>query len=122
MIRTVGVLIVCLLSLVAFAQQDWQSTSVMQGSGSTYSPQVTEVGATSVASEATTTESYSPAKTPGGPRRTSISNDEDEGWTPRTDTEGTDLSPIGDAVLPLMLMAVAFCGVVYFRRRKALSR
>lgn len=122
MIRTVGVLIVCLLPLVAFAQQDWQSTSVMQGSGSTYSPQVTEVGATSVVSEATTTESYSPAKAPGGPRRTSISNDEDEGWTPRTDTEGTDLSPIGDAVLPLMLMAVAFCGVVYFRRRRALSR
>ena len=30
-------------------------------------------------------------------------------------------SPIGDAVLPLMLMAVAFGGVVYFRRRKALN-
>lgn len=30
-------------------------------------------------------------------------------------------SPVGDAMVPLMLMAVAFCGVVYSRRRKALN-
>lgn len=30
-------------------------------------------------------------------------------------------SPIGDAMVPLMLCALAFCGVVYFRRRKALN-
>lgn len=112
MIRTVGVLIVCLLPLVAFAQQDWQSTSVMQGSGSTYSPQVTEVGATSVASEATTTESYSPAKAPSGPRRTLVNGPE----------SGQGPSPLGDAVLPLMLMAMLFAGVVYTRRKKALNR
>ena len=112
MIRTVGVLIVCLLPLVAFAQQDWQSTSVMQGSGSTYSPQVTEVGATSVVSEATTTESYSPAKAPSGPRKTLINGPESD--------KGP--SPIGDAVLPMMLMAMLFAGVVYTRRKKALNR
>lgn len=112
MMRAVGVLIVCLLPLVAFAQQDWQSTSVMQGSGSTYSPQVTEVGATSVASEATTTESYSPAKAPSGPRKTLINGPE----------SGQGGSPLGDAVLPLMLMAMLFAGVVYTRRRKALIR
>lgn len=108
MIRTVGVLIVCLLPLVAFAQQDWQSTSVMQGSGSTYSPQVTEVGATSVASEATTTESYSPAKAPSGPRKTLINGPE----------SGKGPSPIGDAVLPLMLMALAFGAYVAIRKRR----
>lgn len=113
MIRTVGVLIVCLLPLVAFAQQDWQSTSVMQGSGSTYSPQVTEVGATSVASEATTTESYSPAKAPSGPRRTLINGPE----------SGQGPSPLGDAVLPLMLFAGAFlCMRVFLKRKRALSR
>ena len=108
MMRAVGVLIVCLLPLVAFAQQDWQSTSVMQGSGSTYSPQVTEVGATSVASEATTTESYSPAKAPSGPRRTLINGPE----------SGQGGSPIGDAVLPLMLMALAFGAYVTIRKRR----
>ena len=30
-------------------------------------------------------------------------------------------SPIGDAMVPLMLMAVAFGGVVYFRRKRALN-
>ena len=107
--RAVGVLIVCLLPLVAFAQQDWQSTSVMQGSGSTYSPQVTEVGATSVASEATTTESYSPAKAPSGPRR--------EFGKPTEELQ-SDESPIGDAVLPLMLMALAFGAYVAIRKRR----
>ena len=34
---------------------------------------------------------------------------------------GQGPSPIGDAMVPLMLMAVAFGGVVYFRRRKALN-
>ena len=106
--RAVGVLIVCLLPLVAFAQQDWQSTSVMQGSGSTYSPQVTEVGATSVASEATTTESYSPAKAPSGRRKTLINGPESD--------QGP--SPVGDAVLPLMLMALAFGGYIAIKRRK----
>ena len=122
--RTRIVMIIMAAALIALPTmaQDWQSTSSMQTSGSAYTPQVTAVGATDVSSIATTTESYSPAKAPGGPRRTSISNDDDEGWTPRTDTEGTDLSPIGDAVLPLLLCALAFCGVIYLRRRKALSR
>lgn len=112
MIRAVGVLIVCLLPLVAFAQQDWQSTSVMQGSGSTYSPQVTAVGATDANSFATTTtESYSPAKAPGGPRKDII--------TPGNPGNQSNESPVGDAVLPLVLMALTFAGVIYFRKRKA---
>ena len=88
-------------------QQEWQ-TSTMVGSGSAYSPQVTAVGATTVSSNVTTTtETYSPTN---GPRRV-IGTNQDGG-------EGSNDSPIGDAMLPLMLMAVAFGGVVAFRRRR----
>ena len=47
----------------------------------------------------------------GGPRRT-VGN---------TGTPGSDgqLLPVGDAALPLTLMALAFCGVIYLRRSKA---
>ncbi len=109
-----------LIALPTMAQ-DWQSTSAMQG-GSSYSPQVTAVGAATVNEMATTTDNYSPSNAPGRPRRTPIDGsdqgDGDEGWTPRTDTDGTGLSPIGDALLPLLLMSLAFCGVVYMRRKK----
>ena len=99
-----------LIALPTMAQ-DWQSTSAMQGTGSNYAPQVTAVGATSATSEATTTESYSPAKAPGGPRKDII--------TPGNPGHQSDESPVGDAVLPLLLMAMAFAGVIYFRKRKA---
>ena len=46
---------------------------------------------------------------PGGPRRVNGHPD-----IPFPD-------PIGDAVLPLTLLALAFCGVIYFRRRKVNS-
>ena len=101
-----------LIALPTMAQ-DWQSTSAMQGTGSNYAPQVTAVGATDVNSVATTTESYSPAKAPGGPRRDKING---------ADDKPSSQSPIGDAVLPLLFLSLAFCGVIYLRRRKALSR
>lgn len=107
----VGILMVCLLPLAALAQQqDWQSTSAMQGAGSNYAPQVTAVGATGVSDMATTTESYSPAKAPSGPRRT-IGNNQDGGT-------GDPGSPIGDALIPLSLMALAFAGYVALRRKR----
>ena len=59
----------------------------------------------------------------GGPRRGTKS---DNGIDPPDDESEDDDengSPIGDAVLPLLLCALAFCGVVYMRRRRtALSR
>ena len=110
---------VALLALPTMAQQqEWKSTSTMQGTGSSYAPQINAVGATTVGEMATTTESYSPAKAPGGPRR---NNSDDWGTNPHVG-EGDEGSPIGDAVLPLMLMAMLFAGVVYTRRKKALSR
>ncbi len=106
------IMAVALIALPTMAQ-DWQSTSAMQGTGSNYSSQVTEVGATGVSDMATTTESYSPAKAPSKPRRAF-----DTGGETGQSTE----FPIGDAVLPMLLMAMLFAGVVYTRRKKALNR
>lgn len=112
-IRDMKKLMILVVMVAAFAlptmAQDWQSTSTMQGTGSSYAPQVTAVGATGVSDMATTTESSSPAKAPSGPRR---------GFDIGGDA-GQGPSPIGDAVLPLMLMAMVFAGVIYFRKRRA---
>ncbi len=110
-ILAVGILMVCLLPLAVSAQQQWQSTSSMQESGSRYSSKVTPVGATGVGAMSSTTSSFAPAQAPSGPRR----EKEKAGEVGET---GDLNSPIGDAVLPLMLMAFAFSGVVALRRRK----
>ena len=90
------IMAVALAALPAMAQ-DWQSTSTMQGSGSAYSPQVTAVGATEVTSEATTTESYSPAQGPNRARRGLIGGPED----------GTGPSPVGSEWTLLLYAAIA---------------
>ena len=98
------IMAVALYALPAMAQtnMDFRSTSTMQGSGKYVAP-VTAVGATSAAT------TYSPAQAPNGPRR---------GFDTGGDTKPGP-SPIGDAVLPLALMALTFAGVIYFRKRKA---
>ena len=107
------IMAVALIALPTMAQQqEWKSTSTMQGTGSSYAPQINAVGATTVGEMATTTETYSPAKV--GPRRDK-ENPGDIGYKDPG-------SPIGDAVLPLLFLSLAFCGVIYLRRRKALSR
>ena len=89
----------------------FQSTSTMKGSGSTYSanPTLNTDGTASYNGAAST-----PAKAPGGPHRAP------DPLTPETYDDGFD-SPLGDAVLPLLLCALAFCGVIYFRRRKVVK-
>ena len=111
MIMAVGMLMACLLPLAAYAQQEtWRSTSTMQGTGSAYAPQVAPVGASTVADLSTTTGQTGPS----GPRKAFDTGGE---------TGRSDQSPIGDAVLPLMVCAVVFCGVIALRRkRSALSR
>lgn len=99
------VVAVFVLPTTALKAQEWQSTSTMQGAGSTYSSQVTPVGATSVADMSTTTMNQ-----PTGPRRIGP-----------THGEGNP-NPVGDAVLPLLLMAMACAGVIYLRKRKAQSK
>lgn len=107
-------LMIFVVMVVAFVlpamSQEWQSTSTMQGTGSSYAAQVTAVGATGVSDMATTTESYSPAKAPGGPRKSFLD--------PSDPGHQSNESPIGDAVLPMMLMAMVFAGVIYFRKRR----
>ena len=96
------------LALPAMAQssQDWQSTSTMRGAGSSLSSQVTAVGATSVEDMSTTTTMNQPT----GPRRIGPTHGQD------------NPNPVGDAVLPLLLMAAACAGVIYLRKRKAQSK
>jgi hypothetical protein len=96
-------------------QQEWRSTSAMQGTGSSLAPQVTAVGATSVGDMATTTGS---AKASGGPRKIG----EASGRNPGDISTGSTNSPIGDALLPLMLMALAFGGYVAIRRKKLTAK
>lgn len=104
---------VALMALPTMAQQqEWQSTSTMQGAGSSYSSQVTAVGATGVAEMATTTNGSS-SSTPHRAKRSTDSPGEVE------TTVDTENSPIGDAVLPLMLMAAVFCGVIALRRKRS---
>ena len=101
---------VALLVSAPVTAQDFQSTSTMQGTGSDYAPQVTEVGATSAADMATTTES-APART-SGPRRINV-------YTPTTDPN----APLGDAVWPLLALACVYMVYsatrVYRRKRRA---
>ena len=109
--------IIALLSLLSIAAHavtynpalEWKTTSPMMMSGSAYTSQVTEVGAEYAASAATTTETYSPNKAPSGPRREKILGPQDD---------PANQFPIGDAVLPLMLMAVAFAAIVAIRRKQ----
>ena len=89
-------------------QQEWQSTSTMQTSGSAYAPQVTAVGATSVNDMATTTTS-SPAKAPNGPRR---------GFDVGGENDRAPESPIGDAMLPLLAMLAVYCAARGYRLRR----
>ena len=106
------IMIIMAAALVALPtmaqQQEWQSTSTMQGSGSAYSPQVTAVGAVTASEMATTT--YSPAKAPSGPRR---------GFDVGGESGRSDEFPIGDAVLPMLLCAAVFCGVIALRRKRS---
>lgn len=95
------------LPTMAQEQEQWKSTSIMSGA-SGYTAPITEVGSSSVGQMATTT--CSAAKAPSGPRKSKIDG---------ADDKPSSQSPIGDAVLPLVLMALTFAGVIYFRKRKA---
>lgn len=91
--------------LTAQNTQEWQ-TSTMVGSGSAYSPQVTEVGATTVTSNVTTTtESYSPASGPNRGKKFDTGGDSGQGP-----------SPVGEPWV-LAVFALVFGGVIALRRR-----
>ena len=97
----------------------FQSTSAMTGSGSSYSanPTLNSDG----------TASYNGAST-SGPRHAKKDGEGEGGGgggigaiDPEEYEEKPLETPLGDAVLPLMLMSLAFCGVIYLRRRKTVK-
>ena len=90
----------------------FQSTSSMPGSGSEYSsnPTLNADGTAAYQGEAN-----SSSKTNHQPRRAKKEGDESNPGITEED------NPIGDAVLPLLLMSLAFGMFVYFRRRKTVK-
>ena len=114
-IMVLGALMACLVPATAQNTQDWQSTSTMKGAGSSLAPQVTAVGAAGVGEMATTTSSN---KAPGGPRRSFDGGTYEGGGTNPGETGFQDPdSPIGDALLPLTLIACAYLIVRATRKR-----
>lgn len=102
------IMAVALVALPAIAQQEWQSTSAMQGSGSAYGAQVTAVGAAGVTDMATTTTS-----TPNnGPRRAKKEGDFAPGQTGGYQDPNF---PIGDA-WPLAFFALMMAIVIGIKR------
>ena len=86
-------------------QSAFQSTSAMQGSGSPYTSTPAELNDEG---KATYEEKSEPVIVVSGRRKVN----------PTKPT--TDPMPVGDAVLPMMLMAAAAAGAIALRRRKAL--
>ena len=90
----------------------FQSTSSMSGSGSTYSanPELNADGSATYQGA-----SYAPAKSirrPGGVRTT-------DNEIPNPDVGGQGNDPIGDAVVPLMLLLGAYVCVRSFKKKRA---
>lgn len=87
----------------------FQSTSSMPGSGSEYSsnPTLNADGTAAYQGEAN-----SSSKTNYQPRRAKKGDENNPGITEED-------NPIGDAVLPLLLMSLAFGMFIYFRRKRS---
>ena len=113
--------IVAVLSAMTMSVLAQTFTPTRVGSGAIQSQQIMQTGAyngtvyepfTNVApSEYTSGNgSYSPANAPSRPRK-----DFDHGG----ETGQSEEFPIGDAMLPLLLMSVVFCGAIYLRRKRA---
>ena len=92
----------------------FQSTSTLAGSGSAWSatPMLGEDGM-----------AYNPSVSPSGPRKMRMDEEDDDEITIVTPGQGGSQAPIGDAVLPLMLLALAYAGYkVLARRKKSVQR
>jgi len=111
MIMVLGALMACLIPAHAQTAQDWKSTSSMPVSGSTLAPQVTTVGATAVAQQATTTADYTATTVGNKGIHRELGHGTDAG-------NQSNESPIGDAVLPLMVFAMLFGGYIAWRKRR----
>ena len=97
----------CVLSMhaqpfVDQPQATFQSTSTMAGSGSVYASQPA-LSADGIATYEGA--SYAPAQSPSGPRRASAFDDFD------------DDMPLGDALIPLLIMAFIYALTVLYKRK-----
>ena len=107
-----GLMSVLSISAQALAQQpqaQMHTTSIMAGSGST----LPSAAAQGTYVTGTTIGTYTPANATNGPARAKMVG-EDEGWEegdPDPDNPGNPF-PLGDAALPLFLLAC-----VYMRKR-----
>ena len=107
----VSVLSINAQSTAQLPEVQMHSTSIMVGSGSNL-PQAAATGAY-VTGE--TPGCYSPAHAPGRPRKSIIDDDEEEkpaGW------DDPYKDPIGDAMIPLMLLALAYVLARAFRSKR----
>ena len=114
------ILMVAALALPTMAQTfgnqeqpnvQFQSTSTLQGSGSTYSA----TPALNADGTAYNPAAQAPARSGGSPNKIGALP------TENPSTSGSDNTPIGDAVLPLMLMVMAYAvysAVRVYRRRR----
>ena len=113
LIAVVSVLSISAQTLAQRPEAKMQSTSVMMSSGSML-PQAAVEGTMLTG---TTIGSYSPANTYGGPRKVEVNpgggGDPDE---PGDNSEPWE-DPLGDAMIPLMLLACAYLIVRVVRRR-----
>ena len=107
-----NIIIICsLVSLSTFAQESTTESVESRYAYKTYTPQITAPGAENVSYMATTTTEDESTGSHRGPRRV-IGTNQDAGYT------DDNSSPLGDAVLPLILCVLAFTGVIALRRRK----
>lgn len=105
------IIICCLVSLSTFAQESTTESVESRYAYKTYTPQITAPGAENVSYMATTTTESESTGSHRGPRRSKEGN---------TDPGITDdpNSPIGDALLPLALLALAFAVLRAARRKE----
>ena len=105
--------IIAMMSVVTLTANAQTYTPNSANNGAVYDGTVYEPFSNTTPSEQTEVgASYSPAKAPSGRRElgggTDVGN-QDEGY------------PVGDAMVPLMVMAVVMGAVIAFRRRRAMK-
>ena len=115
----IGLVSVLTLSAQTFVEQpcaQMRSTSAMQGVSSTL-PQA------AISGTYTTYDSNNPYSSTAplhGPKKAAAKEDEDEGDTPPADPNGPMEDPLGDALLPFLLLAAGYG--LFIARRRALKK
>ena len=103
------IIICCLVSLSTFAQETNPESVESRYAYKTYTPQITAPGAENVSYMATTTTENESTGSHRGPRKA---------FDTPEDPNQSNESPIGDAVLPLVLLALAFGGASFLRKHR----